>query len=75
MQLKTNDFIVAYHLCFIEQCYVGGLYAEYDVKAISWFLKAKRFRASKVMAMLMMLNGALLSLLLYQQNLFGFFPE
>lgn len=70
-----NDFIVAYHLCFIEQCYMGGLYAEYDVKAISRFLKDKRFKATKVMTMLVMLNGALLSLLLYQQNLFAFFPE
>lgn len=65
-----NDFIVAY-LCFIEQCYKGGLYAEYDVKVISWFLKEKRFRATKVTTMLMILNGELLS----QQNLFAFFPE
>ncbi len=62
-------------MCFAEQCYVGSLYAEYDIKAITWFLKEEHFRTSKVRAMLMMLNGALLSLLLYQQNLFGFFPE
>lgn len=44
-------------------------------KAIIWFLKEKHFRTSKVRAMSMMLNGALLSLLFYQQNLFGFFQN
>lgn len=62
-------------MCFSEQCYVGSLYAEYDIKAITWFLKEQHFRMSKVRAMLMMLNGALLSLLLYQQNLVGFFQN
>lgn len=63
--LKMNGFIIAYDARFIEQCYVGN---------VNWFLKEKHFRVSKVSAMLMLLNGALLSLL-YQQNLFVFSPE
>lgn len=35
-------------MCFAEQWNVGGLYAEFDIKAITWFLKEEQFRTSKV---------------------------